>query len=245
MSPRAHIRRIGHDQIELALDALRDIAGDGMCSASVSPARSALARATSRAASLMSVPSPTAFGQFAQQREQQRAGAGADVENAQTRPFAIAIDGVERGLDHGLGFRPRHQHGRRDAQHEAPELLASADARDRLALEAPRGQGLRSAATSRVSSTRSESREQARAIDARARGRAARVRRPSRPRCRRDEMPAPSACVASATETPAFSAGITLTVWRLPPPEARPDAAVTSASMISSSASPSITCGSL
>ena len=104
------------------------------------PRRSALARATLKAASLISVPSPIAFGQFAEQRQQQRARAGADIEDAQRLHAPAAMhDKVERGLDHGLGFRPRHQNVGRHDERQAPEFLAAENARHRLALEPARG----------------------------------------------------------------------------------------------------------
>ena len=46
----------------------------------------------------------------------------------------------ERGLDHGLGLRPRHQRFGVEPQRQAPEFLAADDARDRLAREPARGQ---------------------------------------------------------------------------------------------------------
>jgi hypothetical protein len=48
----------------------------------------------------------------------------------------------QRGLDHGLRFRPRHQHRRGDLQHKAPEFLAAENARYRLAIEPSLRQGV-------------------------------------------------------------------------------------------------------
>ena len=81
------------------------------------------------------------MGQFAEQRQQQRARPGADVENAQgLHAQAAAPDKIERGFDHSLGFRPRHQHGFADLQRQAPEFLDAENARDRLVLEPARGE---------------------------------------------------------------------------------------------------------
>ena len=77
--------------------------------------------------------------QFGQQREQQRARAGAEIGDAQRAAARPAcVDRGERRLDHGLGLRPRHQRRVGDAQRQPPEFLAADDARHRLALEPPR-----------------------------------------------------------------------------------------------------------
>ena len=66
-----------------------------------------------------------AFGSSRQQRQQDRARAGAEIGDAQRAcARAIAIEQRERQLDDGFGFGPRHQHGRRDGERQAPEFLA-------------------------------------------------------------------------------------------------------------------------
>ena len=55
--------------------------------------------------------------QLGQKREQDRAAADAEIGDAKRRVRAPPrVDGGERGLDHRLGFRPRHQRRRHDAQ---------------------------------------------------------------------------------------------------------------------------------
>jgi hypothetical protein len=79
-------------------------------------------------------------GEFRQQREQDRARADAkigDAQRARARPTTM-INERERQLDHGLGLRPRHQHGGRDDQRQPPEFLFADDAGDRLSAEASR-----------------------------------------------------------------------------------------------------------
>ncbi len=120
------------------------------------PLRSALARAMSKAAVLMSVPMPVALGNSLSSAS---SSAPEPVPMSRIRSFSIArhrrATAVERGFDHGFGFRPRHQHGRADLQHQAPELLAPEYARDRLALEPARGERRRSPRSRPASSTRS------------------------------------------------------------------------------------------
>ena len=53
---------------------------------------------------------------------------------------SIAGERSERGLDHGLGLRPRHQRIRVEPQRQAPEFLAADDAGDRLVREPARGE---------------------------------------------------------------------------------------------------------
>ena len=74
-----------------------------------------------------------------QQREQDRARAGAEIGDAQA-PRAI-VDERQRQLDDGFGFRPRHQHGGRDGERQAPEFARTDDARDRLAGKTARFEG--------------------------------------------------------------------------------------------------------
>ena len=77
-------------------------------------------------------------GQLVQQRQQDRAGAGADVGDAQRlERIAAGANEFERRLDHGFRIRARHQRvgGEREAQ--APEFLLAEDARDRFVLQPP------------------------------------------------------------------------------------------------------------
>ena len=69
------------------------------CARSPTPRRRALSRATSSAASLISVPTPVALRQLAEQRQQQAAGTGADIEDAQRRGKPpLPPDELEHGL---------------------------------------------------------------------------------------------------------------------------------------------------
>ena len=152
MSPLRDIGRVGHDQIErAAATPAAKVAGDE-CAARAKPRRCGIARARRRAPpTLISVPMPVAFGSSRQQRQQQRARAGAD--DRAMRSFSVASASrtiaVERRFDHGFGFRPRHQHGRRRSASAGPRIPCAEDARDRLALEPALA---RSAAIASVSS---------------------------------------------------------------------------------------------
>ena len=75
-----------------------------------------------------------------QQREQDRARAGAEINDAK-RASRGGADDLQRQLDHRLGIRPRHQRRRGEFQGQAPEFLLPENARDRLAVDAPRGEG--------------------------------------------------------------------------------------------------------
>ena len=75
--------------------------------------------------------------QFGQERQNERAAAGAEVGDAQrSRARAVHVDRCERSLDDGFRFRSRHQRRGIDAQWQAPEFLVPDNARDRLAGEA-------------------------------------------------------------------------------------------------------------
>ena len=68
--------------------------------------------------------------QFRQKREQDRTRTGAEIGDVQrTGPRAVAVEQCERQLDHSFGFRPRHQHGGRDGERQAPEFLLADNAR--------------------------------------------------------------------------------------------------------------------
>ncbi len=73
-----------------------------------------------------------------QQGGEDRAGAGAEIEQAQRRG-AAAAERVEHRADEPFGVGARVEHVGRDRERQAPELAAAEDARDRLATEASRG----------------------------------------------------------------------------------------------------------
>ena len=189
-----------------------------------SPSRSALSRAAASASRLDVGADADGVRQFGQQREQQRAGAGAEIGDAQrARARSAGVDRGERRLDHGFGFRPRHQRGGVSAQRQAPEFLDAEDARDRLALEPPRGERRDRVALASSPSARSRLDGERRCDRGRAHGRPAAARRaranrarpgethrpargaPARRSCRRQQHPmrwrrhqAPSAASSSA-----------------------------------------------
>ena len=79
--------------------------------------------------------------QFGEQGDQQCAGAGAEVGDAQRAVArSICVERGERGFDQGFGFGARHQRGGVELQRQAPEFLDAENARDGLAVEAPRGE---------------------------------------------------------------------------------------------------------
>ena len=104
-----------------------------------------------------------------------------------------AIDRRERRLDHGFGFRPRHQRRGVDAQRQAPEFLAADDARDRLAREPPLRPARRLRRLLAASSDACAGRRERRVIERRARDRSARARRVRANRCRRRGISSPDA----------------------------------------------------
>ena len=72
------------------------------------------------------------------ERQQQRAGACAEICDAQwTRSRSAFIDRGECRLNKGLGVGPRHQGRRRDLKRKAPEFAGAENMRNRLAGEAP------------------------------------------------------------------------------------------------------------
>ena len=83
---------------------------------------------------------PGRVGQFAEQRQQQATGAGAEVSDRQRR---LAVrDGGQRRLDQGLAVGPRVQGRRRDLEIEAPEFAAAGQVRQRLARGPARDQAI-------------------------------------------------------------------------------------------------------
>src|ERR1700743_1061620 len=113
----------------------------------------ALDAAVASASVLISVPMPRALGssgnsasrigaarvrQLQQQRRQERAGAGAEIGDAQrTLLFAFGADNFKRALDYGLGIGPRQQRGRGKLYGQAPKFFLADDTRNRLAGESP------------------------------------------------------------------------------------------------------------
>src|SRR5205814_10473256 len=63
-------------------------------------------------------------------RQKDRTGAGAEIGNAQP-PRAVVPQQRQCEFDDGLGFGPRHQHGRGDDQRQSPEFALAEDAGDR------------------------------------------------------------------------------------------------------------------
>ena len=103
----------------------------------------------------MSVPNPVRRRQFGQQRQQNCAGAGAEIGDAQ-RAIEVAAGAhqLQRQFDHRLGIGPRHQRRGRELQRQSPEFLLAENARDRLAREAPARILRQSAASAEVSRRR-------------------------------------------------------------------------------------------
>ncbi len=136
-----HIGRIGDDEIEWSVERAA-VVGREKRRAVAKAKLLCVRRARPRAhPSSMSVPMPLRVRQFGQQRQQDRARTGAEIGDAQrSRARAVAIEQRERQFDDGFGFGPRHQHGRRDDQRQAPEFLLADNARDGLAREAARGE---------------------------------------------------------------------------------------------------------
>ena len=73
-----------------------------------------------------------------QQRQQDRAGAGADIGDAHgIGRLAAGANEFERRLDHRFRVGTRHQRVRGERETQAPEFLLAEDARDRLVLQPP------------------------------------------------------------------------------------------------------------
>ncbi len=80
-------------------------------------------------------------GQLGEQRQQERARAGAEIGDLEGGVARLrAIERLERGFDHGLGLRSRHQGRGIELEIQPPEFLDPDDARHRLACEAARRQ---------------------------------------------------------------------------------------------------------
>ena len=107
------------------------------------PARAALAAAVCRARCRNVGPESLRRRQFGQQREQNCAGAGAEIGDAQrTIEVSAGAQQFQRQFDHRLGIGPRHQRRGRELQRQPPKFLLAENARDRLAREATAGEFL-------------------------------------------------------------------------------------------------------
>src|SRR5262249_47072481 len=190
--------------------------------------------------------------QLREQRQQQRTRAGPEIDDARrTRSPTFAIERRQRRFDHGLGLRPGQQGFGIDLERQPPKFLAAENTRDRLALKPPRrkrsdGAGLRRGEhAARLGSERRVV-EPKRMADDHARIELGRVE---------------TMLAKLARQPPTRGVDRAAREWvmsrpaggpREPRHDGAPSAAsssawcsVTSASMISPSASPSITCGSL
>ena len=91
----------------------------------------------------MSVPESLRRRQLGQQRQQDCAGAGAEIGDAQrTIEVSAGAQQFQRQFDHRFGIRPRHQRRGRKLQRQTPKLLLAENARDRFAREATAGEFL-------------------------------------------------------------------------------------------------------
>ncbi len=185
-----------------------------------------------------------------EQRYQDGAGAGAQIGDAQVRdpqvprPRAVAVDQGERRFDHRLGVRARHQHRRSHLERQSPEFLDARDAGHRFAREPARGQRLDAGdfgVTQRPLAVVHQARmvEPEHMADEQARIEIGAVDSARAKPCRKGP---PHRCDAQVSRRAAGDGHA-----RAPSASASSEAwcSVTSASMISSSASPSITWGSL
>ena len=105
------------------------------------PSAAALSRAQPSAATLISVPIPKAFGS-----SESSASSSAPEpvpRSAMRSPRELRCSpsrAAKRRLDHGLGFRPRHEGVGIELEGQPPKFLAAEDARDRLVREPARRQ---------------------------------------------------------------------------------------------------------
>jgi hypothetical protein len=135
------MRRIGHDQVERSAERGSHVAGDERRRHHAEPPR-VRARHHERARARVGSDSERAR-QFAHEREKERTAPGTEIgDPAQTRAWALGIDGGERRLDDRFALRPRHQRRLGERKLQAPEFLAAHDARDRFASEAPARKGI-------------------------------------------------------------------------------------------------------
>ena len=133
------VRRIAHDRIERIRQTFAPAALPEVCPGRQAKSLGIAPRERQRGGAVVD-PEPGRPRQLGQQREQQAAGADAEVEQAQ-RPRAIGQLRQHR-LDHGLGRGARDQDRRADLEAQAPELLLAKEVGDRFAREAAACQGL-------------------------------------------------------------------------------------------------------
>ena len=106
------IGRVGHDQIERPRQRRAEIARRKVRARVQARAAAALSRAVTSASRADVGADAGRVRQFGQERQQERARAGAEIGDAQRAAARPAfVDRGERCLDHGLGLRPRHQRG--------------------------------------------------------------------------------------------------------------------------------------
>ena len=138
---RGDVRRIGCDQVEragqragvVALDPRRAIREPELGGV---PARGLQRLCRNVSGEAMRV------GQFREQRQQDRAGAGAEIGDPQRAVGrAVGAPQLKRTLDHGFGVGTRHQRRGREMQRQSPKFLDAENARDRLAGEAALREG--------------------------------------------------------------------------------------------------------
>src|SRR5262249_52824327 len=134
-----NVRRVAENEIETAGERGAEIAGDERRAVRKSEPFGIFAREIKRRWPYVG-PDAVGISKLMQQREQQGARTAAAAGDAQT-PRRLWADDGERRLDQGLGLRPGHQHRGRDDEREAPELLAAENAGDRLAGDAPSREG--------------------------------------------------------------------------------------------------------
>ena len=107
------------------------------------PARAALAAGGLQGGFRNVGPESLRRRQLGQQRQQDRAGAGAEIGDAQrTIEASAGAQQFQRQFDHRLGIRPRHQRRGRELQRQPPKFLLAENAGDRFAREATAGEFL-------------------------------------------------------------------------------------------------------
>jgi len=125
------IGRIGQYEIEDAVDARRPVGHDKTGPRRKTERGGIGARDIERRAGNIDA-QPLRIRPFGQDRQQQAAGAGAEIEDTGARDAAQKI---ERGGDQRFAVGARIEHGRRHREVETPEFAAAENARHRLARE--------------------------------------------------------------------------------------------------------------
>ena len=188
------------------------------------PRAAALSRAQSSAGDADIGADAEGRRQLADEREQERARAGAEIRHPQrARARAAAVERRQRRLDQGFGLRPRHQCLAVEPQRQAPEFLAAEDARDRFVPQPACRQGGDRARLVGGEPRRPLARR-GRRDRGRARGRGGAARRAPACRGRRGETRAPAGGARRRPRHPARDAAVTVVTPHLPPPAAPPGA---------------------